>query len=164
MSPTSAAIVAAAAALLSSALTGFISYKIAGREERRRDTEELRAALAGYGAVLDRITRHFDQMPHPPGPLGRGVDRVVSRWRDLDWALGRISTGILGRGLIRTLDELTVAMNRLLLIAPEGVLDAAQEISLLIERLEPHDETWKAEWRAARGSLARCSREAVPHL
>lgn len=65
--------IAAGAALLASALTGLITYKVAAREQRGRDVEELRAALAAYGAVLDRFGRHLDQLPHPPGPAGRWV-------------------------------------------------------------------------------------------
>lgn len=159
-----AAAVAAGAALLSSALTGFITHKIAAREQRGRDVEELRAALSAYGAVLDRFGRHLDQMPHPPGPAGRWVNRQVSRWRGLDWAMGRLSTGTLGRGAMRTLDELIAAMNRLLLIAPEEVLDAVLGISVLLERFEQRDEDWRQEWREARNAVAAASRAAVPHL
>jgi hypothetical protein len=38
--------IAAGAALLSSALTGLITYKVAAREQRGRDFEELRARLS----------------------------------------------------------------------------------------------------------------------
>jgi len=164
MDSSIAAIIAASAALLGSELTGLITYKVADREQRGRDIDELRAALAAFGAVLDRFGRHLDQMPHPPGPVGRWVNRQVSRWRDLDWAMGRISSGTLGRGAIRTLDELMAAMNRLLLIAPEDVLDAVLSISVLLERFEQRDASWQAEWREARSAVAEASRAAVPHL
>jgi hypothetical protein len=164
MDSSIAAGIAAGAALLASALTGLITYKIAAREQRGREVEELRAALAVFGAVLDRFGRHLDQMPHPPGPGGRWVNHQVSRWRDLDWAIGRLSTGTLGRGAIRTLDELITAMNRLLLIAPEEVLDAVLGISVLLERFEQRDERWGEEWREARNAVAAASRAAVPHL
>jgi hypothetical protein len=158
-----AAIIAAGAALLSSALTGLITYKVAGREQRSRDIDELRSALALYGAVLDRFGRHLNQMPHPPGPVGHWVNRQVSRWRDLDWAMGRLSTGTLGRGAMRTLDELMTAMNRLLLIAPKDVLDAVRAINVLLERFEQRDDGWREEWREARNAVAKASRAAVPH-
>lgn len=164
MDSSIAAGIAAGAALLASALTGLITYKVAAREQRGRDVEELRAALAAYGAVLDRFGRHLDQLPHPPGPAGRWVNRQVSRWRDLDWAMGRLSAGTLGRGAMRTLDELITAMNRLLLIAPEEVLDAVLGISVLLERFERRDEHWRQEWREARNAVATASRAAVPHL
>ncbi|HWO83567.1 MAG TPA: hypothetical protein VNM38_07240 [Solirubrobacterales bacterium] len=158
------AIIAAGAALFSSALTGLITYKIAGQQQRSRDVDELRSALALYGATLDRFGRHLDQMPHPPGLVGRWVNRQVSRWRDLDWAMGRLSTGTLGRGAMRALDELITAMNRLLLIAPEDVLDAVLGISVLLERFEQRDDGWREEWNEARNAVARASRAAVPHL
>lgn len=164
MDSSIAAGVAAGAALLGAALTGLITYKIATRQQRGREVEELRAALAVFGAVLDRFARHLDQMPHPPGPAGRWVNRQVSRWRDLDWAIGRLSTATLGRGAIRTLDELITAMNRLLLIAPEEVLDAVLRISDLVARFEQRDESWDEEWREARNAVAAASRAAVPHL
>lgn len=75
--------------------------------------------------------------------------RRAARWRDLDWAMCRLSTGTLGRGTMRALDELITAMNRLLLIAPEEVLDAVLGISGLLERFEQRDERWR---RTARGS------------
>jgi hypothetical protein len=164
MDSSIAAGIAASAALLSSALTGLITYKVAGREQRGRDVDELRSALAIYGAVLDRFGRHLDQMPHPPGPIGRWVNGQVSRWRDLEWAIGRLSTGTLGRGAMRTLDELITAMNRLLLVAPEDILDAVLGISVLLERFEQRDEGWQEEWREARNAVAEASRGAVPHL
>lgn len=164
MDSSTAAIIAASAALLGSGLTGLLTYKVAGREQRGRDLDELRSALAVYGAVLDRFGRHLDQMPHPPGSIGRWVNRQVSRWRDLDWAMGRLSTGTLGRGAIRTLDELMSAMNRLLLIAPKEVLDAVIEINQLLERSDQRDAHWKAEWSEARSAVAKASRAAVPHL
>lgn len=164
MDSSIAAGIAAGAALLGSALTGLITYMVAAREQRGRDVDELRAALAAYGAVLDRFGRHLDQLPHPPGPAGRWVNRQVSRSRDLDWAMGRLSTGILGRGAMRTLDELMTAMNRLLLIAPEEVLDAVLGISVLLEHFEQRDEGWGAEWREARNAVAAASRAAIPHL
>jgi hypothetical protein len=159
-----AAIVAAAAALLGSGLTGLITYRISGREQRARDVDKLRAALAVYGATLDRLGRHLDQMPHPPGVVGRWVNRQLARWRDLDWALGRISTSTLGRGTMRTVDDLTIAMNRLVLIAPEEVLDAVLEISVLLEDFEQQDPDWQGRWREARNAVAKASRAAVPHL
>jgi hypothetical protein len=164
MDSSIAAGIAAAAALLGSALTGLITYKIAAREQRGREVDELRSALVVYGAVLDRFGRRLDQMPHPPGPAGRWVNRQVARWRDLEWAMGRLSTGTLGRGAMRTLDELMSAMNRLLLIAPEEVLDAVLGISVLLERFEQRDEHWRQEWREARNAVAAASRAAVPHL
>lgn len=60
MDSSIAAIIAAGAALFSSALTGLITYKVAGREQRGRDVDELRSALAAYGAVLDRFERNLD--------------------------------------------------------------------------------------------------------
>jgi hypothetical protein len=164
MDSSIAAGIAAGAALLGSALTGLITSKVAAREQRGRDVEELRAALAAYGAVLDRFGRHLDQLPHPPGPAGRWVNRQISRWRDLDWAMGRLSTGTLARGAMRTLDELITAMNRLLLIAPEEVLEAVLGISALLERFERRDEGWGEKWREARNTVAAASRAAVPHL
>lgn len=95
MESSVAAIIAASADLLGSALTGLITYFIARREQRGTDVDELRAALAGFGAVVDRVGRHLGQMPHPPGPAGRLMNRLVSRWRDLDWAMGRLSTATL---------------------------------------------------------------------
>jgi hypothetical protein len=65
---------------------------------------------------------------------------------------------------MRTLDELITAMNRLLLIAPEEVLDAVLGISVLLERFEQRDEGWGEEWREARNAVAAASRAAVPHL
>ncbi|MGE5527482.1 MAG: hypothetical protein ACM3Q9_02330 [Methanosarcina sp.] len=83
------------------------------------------------------------------------MNRQVSRWRDLDWVMGRLSTGTLGRGAMRSLDELITAMNRLLLIAPEDVLDAVLGISVLLERFEQRDEGWREEWSAARTQWPR---------
>jgi hypothetical protein len=68
-----AASVAAGAALLGSALTGLITYKVADREQRGRNTEELRVALVAYGSALDRLDRHIGQLPHPPR-TGRALD------------------------------------------------------------------------------------------
>jgi hypothetical protein len=158
------ALFAAGGALAGSGLTGFITYKVARREHEARDVDELRTALVTYGAVLDRLGLRIDQMPHPPGPFGRWANRQVARWRDLDWVIGRISTATLGRGVIRIIDELTVATNRLILIAPQPVLEATEAINQLLDRIKLRDPQWKVEWQEARNALARVSRDAVPHL
>lgn len=128
------ALVAAGGALAGSALTGLITYKVAWREHEARGVEELRAALVAYGAILDRLGLRIDQMPHPPGPVGRWTNRQVSRWRDLDWVLGRIASATLGRRVTRMVDEFATATNRLILIAPQPVLEAAEAISALFDR------------------------------
>lgn len=153
----------ARAALLGSALTGLIAYFLARREQRARDNDELRAALAVFGALLDRIGRHLEQLPTLQD-RGRKVNRLIAGWRDLDWAIGRLSTATLGRGAIRTFDEFSVALNRLLLIAPQAVLDVTLNLTALLERFEARSPEWESDWREARSEFAAVARSAVPHL
>lgn len=92
------------------------------------------------------------------------MNRQIARLRDLDWVLGRISTATLGRNAMRSLDELMVATNRILLIAPESVLAAVQEVNSALESFKPRDSEWSAKWSAARQGVAKAARATVPHL
>lgn len=67
-----AASVAAGATLLGSALTGLITYRVADREQRGRNVEELRVALLAYGSALDRLDRHIGSCHTRPDRLAAG--------------------------------------------------------------------------------------------
>jgi hypothetical protein len=158
------ALIASAAALGGSALTGFITYRVSRRDREVREAEELRAALVAYGAALDRLGFRVDQLPQAPGRATKWQARQLERWYTLDWLIGRLSTATLGRGVMRAIDELIFATNRLALIAPEPVLEAAEAINKLISRFEQGDGRWKADWQEARNALTAASRNAVPHV
>jgi len=51
--------------------------------------------------------------------------------------------------------------NRLILVAPEAVLEKMQTITDLTGRFDPGGKTWKAEWQEARNALAAVSRGAL---
>lgn len=40
-----------------------------------------------------------------------------------------------------------IGAKRLILIAPQSVLEAAKEVNQLLSRFEHRDQKWKAEWR-----------------
>jgi hypothetical protein len=92
------------------------------------------------------------------------MNQQIARSRDLDWVLGRFSVATLGRSAMRTLDELMVATNRIVLIAPEPVLAAVLEVNSALESFKPRDSEWTAKWRAARRGVAKAARATVPHL
>ncbi len=87
--------------------------------------------------------------------------QYVARWRAFDWVMGRISVATVGRGGMRAIDEVLAATNRLMLVAPDSVLEPMQILSDLISRFEQGDEMWRDEWRIARNEFAKASREAV---
>ncbi|MGE5283011.1 MAG: hypothetical protein ACM3N0_11970 [Chloroflexota bacterium] len=155
------ALIAAAGAIGGSALTGVITYRLARLERKARDKDELRSALVAYGAALDRLTLRIEQLPQAHGIEEGWTNKLVAKWPTLDWAMGRLSTAILGRGMMRAVDEVIAATNRLLLIAPEPILDEMGAVSELIGGFEPGVTKWREEWQAARSAFAGASRRAV---
>jgi len=155
------ALIAAGGALSGSALTGVIAYRLARLEREAFDKGEMRTALASYGAALDRLTLRIEQLPQAHGIEEDWTTRLVARWRTLDWVTGRLSTATVGRGAMRALDEVIAATNRLVLVAPESVLEAMETLSELIGNFNPSGSKWREEWRAARSAFAGASRRAA---
>lgn len=155
------ALIAAAGALGGSALTGIIAYHLARLERETLDKGELRTALAAYGAALDRLTLRVEQLPQAHGIEEDWMTKLVARWRTLDWVMGRISVATVGRGTMRAVDEVIAATNRLVLVAPEAVLETMQALSDLTSRFHPSGTQWREDWRAARSAFASASRRAV---
>lgn len=120
------ALIAAGGALGGSALTGVITYRLALVERKALDRGELRAALTAYGSALDRLTLRIEQLPQAHGIEEDWTTKLVARWRTLDWVMGRLSTATVGRGAMLALDEVIAATNRLMLVAPESVLEAME--------------------------------------
>jgi len=155
------ALIAAGGALGGSALTGVITYRLARLEREAHDKGELRAALTAYGAALDRLTLRIEQLPQAHGIEESWTNKLVAKWPPLDWLIGRIATATVGRGVMRALDEVIAATNRLLLTAPGSVLGEMEAISELMDGFDPGATKWREEWRAARSAFAGASRRAV---
>lgn len=155
------ALVAAAGAVGGSAVTGLISYRLAQLEREARDKDELRAALVAYGAAIDRLTLKIEQLPQAHGIEEGWGNRLIARWRTLDWIIGRLSLATVGRSAMRAVEEVMVANNRLILVAPEAVLLKMQAITDLTGRFDPGEKSWKAEWQEARNAFAAVSRGAL---
>jgi hypothetical protein len=155
------ALTAAGGAILGSALTGLISYRLAQLDRKADAKSELRASLVAYGAALDRLTLQIEQLPQSQGIDENWTTRAVEQLPTLNWLIGRLSTATVGRSAMRALDEVIAATNRLILIAPESILDAMQRPSELIGQFEPAASSWKKEWREARASFAAASRSVV---
>jgi hypothetical protein len=99
----------------------------------------------------------------PPSP-SRGVqltDRVLTRTPSLEWMIGQASRHTVGRPALRAFDAYSAAANRLLLVAPNPVLDALEDLSALLARLAHHDEAWRAEWHQTRKRFVVVARAAV---
>lgn len=62
---------------------------------------------------------------------------------------------------MRVVDEVIVATNRLILIAPESIVKTMQGISDLVGQFEPASEDWKRDWQEARNAFAEASRRAA---
>jgi hypothetical protein len=75
--------------------------------------------------------------------------------------MGRLSVATVGRGAMRSIDEVISATNRLLLVAPDAVLASMETLSELIGRFDPSGSAWRKEWEEARTAFAQVSRGAV---
>lgn len=155
------ALIAAAGAVAGAAVSGVVAYRVARLEREARDTDELRGALAGYGAALDRLTLRIDQLPQAHGVQEGWTNRAVARWPVLHWILGRISLATVGRGAMISIDEVIAATNRLSLVAPGSVLEGMERLSQLIGRFDPTTAAWRDEWKDARAAFAGSARTAV---
>lgn len=155
------ALIAAAGAVAGAAVSAIAIHRVARLEAEARGKDELRAALAGYGAALDRLNLKVEQLPEAHGIDGNWTTRLVARWRTLDWLMGRLSVVTIGRGGMIALDEMIAATNRLLLVAPGPVLDDMERLSDLIGRLDPSAANWREEWKEARSAFAGTARATV---
>jgi len=155
------ALIAAAGAVAGAAVSAIAVYRVARLEAGARDKDELRAALAGYGATLDRLNLKVEQLPQAHGIDENWTTQLVARWRTLDWLMGRLSVATIGRGGMIALDEMIAATNRLLLVAPEPILDVMERLSDLIGRLDPSAADWRDEWKEARSAFAGAARATV---
>jgi hypothetical protein len=154
-------LIAAAGAVAGSAVTGAVVYRVARLEREAADKGELRSALAAYSAAIDRLTLKIHQLPQAHGIEEGRSNKLIARWRTLDWSIGRLSVATIGRSTMRVVDEVIVATNRLILVAPEPIVEAMQAISDLIGRFEPASEDWKRAWQEARNVFAEVSRGAA---
>src|ERR1700746_2941555 len=127
-------LIAATGAVGGAAVSGVVAYRVARLENQGRDKDELRAALAAYGAALDRLTMRIDQLPQAHGVTEGWTTRLVAMWPALDWVMGRISVATIGRGAMIAIDEVIASTNRLSLVAPGSVLDGMERLSHLIGR------------------------------
>ena len=152
--------VAAAAASLSSVLTGWLTLRAAAVERRDRSRAELATAMASFGYAADRLRTEIEQLPPPPSRSGRATATAVERLPTLDWSLGQISRHKLGRPAMRALDAYGAAANRLLLVAPQPVLEAMERLSDLLAKVQSRDEAWSETWRDARNEFAVAARDA----
>jgi hypothetical protein len=152
--------ITAVAVLCSSALTAWISFRVAvsAREDSARG--ELAAALAAYGHALDRLEIEIAQLPPAAGRVTEVTQTAVERWLPwFDWLLARIARFAVGREAYRALEAHSAAANRVVLVAPPPVLERVERISELLAQVERRDDRWKSEWRDARGALLAAARE-----
>jgi hypothetical protein len=154
-------LIVAAGAVGGSAVTGVVAYRVARLEREAADKSELRSALAAYGAAIDRLTLKVQQLPQSHGIEEGWLDKLVERWPTLDWLMGRLSTATLGRSTMRVVDQVIAASNRLILVAPEPILEAMKALGDLIGEFDPGSDEWKRKWQSARTYFASVSREAT---
>jgi hypothetical protein len=115
-------LITAAGAVAGSAVTGTVVYRAARLEREAVNTGELRSALAAYGAAIDRLTLKIQQLPQAHGIDEGRSNKLVARWRTLDWVIGRLSVATVSRSTMRVVDEVIVATNRLILVALSRLL------------------------------------------
>lgn len=142
-------------------MTGVVAYRVARLEKEAADKGELRLALATYGAAIDRLTLKIHQLPQAHGVEEGWSNRLIARWRTLDWVMGRLSVATVGRSTMRVVDEVIAATNRLILVAPEPILEAMEAVSDLIGQFDPASEDWQQKWQGARNAFAEVSRRAA---
>lgn len=75
------ALIAAAGAVAGAAVSAVAVYRAARLDRDARDKDELRAALTGYGAALDRLNLRIEQLPQAYGIQESRATRLVARWR-----------------------------------------------------------------------------------
>lgn len=158
------ALVGAAGVLAGSGLTGILASRQAGREHKAHDLEELRSALAAYGAAVDAIELRMAQMGGPMPRAARWIlEQVEPHVRILVWLIRRLSVATIARPTMNSFDQLAVCTNRLLLIAPEPVVDAVSAINELIGCFESQSSDWRQEWMEARRTFLIVARDVVSH-
>ncbi|HVV91642.1 MAG TPA: hypothetical protein VHB53_14210, partial [Solirubrobacterales bacterium] len=84
------AVIAAGGAIMGSALTGAMAYRLAELDRKADATGELQTCLAAYGAALDRLTLQIEQLPQSHGIEENWMTSLVEKLPTLNWLIGRL--------------------------------------------------------------------------
>ena len=158
-----AEIAVSAAAGLVGALIGAAATLRSAREERRsHERAELLGSLVNLLATLDRLALELSHIPRKTR-LTTATDRSLDRLPNLEFFLGWLSRKTVGRDGMRVIDEFLTVGRRAMLLAPDDVLRAFEQIALLLSE----DRTaadWSKRWSDGQDGLAIAARNAVARL
>ena len=154
--------IAAGAVLAGSGLTAFVTSRAAKRHAAGQERSELVAALQAYGYAVTNLGLEIEQLPPAPArSTTAAVSAAATRAPLLDWTVGQINRRTIGRPTARALDLYNAALNRLLLLAPESLLQPAEVINELVRRADTRDDAWEEQWSAARAAFTAAARLEV---
>lgn len=149
--------ITAASGLSGGLVVALSTYAVGRRQSRDGRQAELRATAVSFLHAVSAIDHRLRLEP-VPGSVGRVIDRTVEKW------LPRLSydvTRVLDPSLNAVIERFHAASSRLLLVAPEELLEPAGRLIELLETAADRDGAWWASWAETRGALVVACRRAL---
>jgi len=158
-----AEIAVSAVAGLAGALIGAGATLRSARAERRaQERGELLKTLTDLLATLDRLALELSHIPRKTR-LAIATDRSLDRLPNLDFLVGWLSRKTIGRDGMHVIDEFLMVGRRAMLLAPDDVLRAFEQIALLLSEDRTTDD-WPTRWSDGQNRLTIAARDAVARL
>jgi hypothetical protein len=155
------AAIAGASAIGGGIVVATSNYWIRQADSKERARAELLAAIVGYLHMLELIGLEAARQPRTGRAVGALNRFVEKRTPQIDYTTGRLHEAIFTPHLRSLMDRYSFVSNRLLMVAPVGLLEHVQGVNDLLAEFEGPDPDWSQRWQDAHGRLIRACREAV---
>jgi hypothetical protein len=157
------AVISGASAIGGGVVVGVSNYAINRVQARDARNLELRTATVGFLQAVDMVT-HQLRSERKPGRIVAGFFRGLERSAPtFDANLARLQQRILTPHIQPMIEFFVAASNRLLLVAPSGMLEPMGEMMELLSRAEERDAEWDQHWDEAHDKLVVIARRLLGH-
>lgn len=154
--------VSALAGLVGALIGAGATLRSAKAERRAQERVELLNSLTNLLVILDRLALELSHIPRKTR-LTNATDRSLDRLPNLEFLIGWLSRKTIGRDGMRVVDEFLAVGRRTMLLAPDDVLRAFEQIALLLSEDRTADD-WSRRWSEGQDQLTIAARGAIARL
>jgi hypothetical protein len=159
-----AAAISAGSGLLGAVIGAGASLLTQRAERDLRERSELVSELAALGFAIDMLELEISRLPRRT-VFARAADQAISRERlpNLNYLIEWTHFKTVGREAYRAIERFVEVANRVVVVAPDEVLEITQDFAELIGTLQErhHGDAWRQRWNSTRERYAQVCRSAV---
>lgn len=156
-----AAIIAGASAIGGGVVVAVSNYVVSRAQARDARRAELQHALIELLDVLSLVTQRLRLEPEAGKAAQTINETIAARLPQLDHAVGLLRRRLLDPKLDGLSSAISKALSRATVIAPLTLLPALGRLAELMEQADERDDSWWAQWEAARTDYTLMCREVV---